>query len=41
MDHFKIHGGAGTSTPYQSQDATSDSKILEKKKHQQKNILMI
>jgi len=37
MDHYKIHGGAGTSTPYQSQDATSESKILEKKKHQQKS----
>ena len=37
IDHFKIHGGAGTSTPFQAQDATSDSKIMEKKKHQLKN----
>ncbi len=37
VEHFNVHGGSGSSTPWGPQDATSDHKILERKKHQLHN----
>jgi len=34
LDIGNVKGGSGSSTPYAEQDAVSESKILEKKKHQ-------
>ena len=34
IEHYNIHGGARSSTPYGPQDAVSDSKLMERKKHQ-------
>lgn len=36
IEHFNIHGGSRSATPYGPQDVASDKKILERKKHQQK-----
>jgi hypothetical protein len=37
VEHYHIHGGSGSSTPYGPQDAVSESKLLERKKHQENN----
>lgn len=37
VEHYHIHGGSGSSTPYSPQDAVSESKLLERKKHQEKS----
>lgn len=34
VEHFNLHGGARSSTPYGPQDVASESKLLERKKHQ-------
>lgn len=34
IEHYHLHGGSGSSTPYGPQDAVSESKLLERKKHQ-------
>jgi hypothetical protein len=35
IEHYHIHGGSGSSTPYSPQDAVSESKLLARKKHQE------
>ena len=37
VEHFNLHGGAKGKTPYGTQDATSETKLLERNKHQLKN----
>lgn len=37
VEHFHIHGGSRSSTPYGPQDAVSDSKLMYRKKQQMKN----
>lgn len=37
LDHFNLKGGSRANTPYGAQDATSESKHLERKKHQLKD----
>lgn len=34
VEDFHIHGGSGNSSPYGEQEAVSESKLLERKKHQ-------
>ncbi len=36
IEHFNLHGGARAKTPYGAQDATSETKLLERKKLQTK-----
>lgn len=36
IEHFNLHGGSGSSSPYGAQDAVSERRLLERKKHQQK-----
>ena len=35
IEHYHLHGGSGSSIPYGPQDAVSESKLLERKKHQE------
>ena len=37
VEHYNPHGGSGSSIPYGPQDAVSESKLLERKKHQMNN----
>ncbi len=34
LDSKHVKGGSGSSTPYGAQDAVSDTKVLERRKHQ-------
>lgn len=36
IEDYNIHGGSGSSTPYGPQDAVSESKLLERRKQQEK-----
>ncbi|NOQ75271.1 MAG: hypothetical protein GQ574_24885 [Crocinitomix sp.] len=36
IEHFHLHGGSKGKTPYGTQDATSETKLLERKKLQTK-----
>lgn len=36
IEHYNLHGGAKGKTPYGTQDATSETKLLERKKMQTK-----
>ncbi|OEK01014.1 hypothetical protein BFP97_05590 [Roseivirga sp. 4D4] len=37
VEHFHLVGGSGSSTPYGPQEAVSEKKHLERRKHQTKN----
>ena len=37
VEHYHLHGGYGSSTPYGSQDASSEKRLNQRKKQQMKN----
>jgi hypothetical protein len=34
LEHYHVHGGSGSSTPYAPQDAVSDTKLMRRKEQQ-------